>query len=84
MSDQFDERNYCPFHFKPLNECGCNTPMAPMTNDLKQRAIDAIDKLFGDTSVSVETTLDRMEELRSHIDINIQTLKDDIKAQEEE
>lgn len=48
-----------------------------------EAAIEACDEVFGDTSVSKERTLDRMQEIRSHIDNSIDCLKADIKAEEE-
>jgi hypothetical protein len=46
--------------------------------ELKKKAKDAIGALFSDKSVSLETTLDSMEELASDIEANIMALKDDI------
>lgn len=37
---------------------------------------DAIDELFGDTSVSQAQTLDWMKEIKDHIDVSIQALKE--------
>lgn len=42
----------------------------------------AIDDLFGDTSVSLRTTLDRLEDIVDHADSMIGALKDDIDKEE--
>ena len=42
---------------------------------LKQDALDAIDKLHSDTSVSPETTLDSLEEVMEHLEMSIDALK---------
>lgn len=44
-----------------------------------ERAKEAIDKVFNDTSVGLEVTLERMEDLRAEIEINIDALKQDMK-----
>lgn len=41
--------------------------------------VECIDELFGDTSVSAETTLSRLEEIRDELDYKIDALKQDIK-----
>lgn len=52
----------------------------------KDRLVDAaksaIDEVFGDTSVTKERTLERMQELNSHIESSIDCLKEDIERDE--
>jgi hypothetical protein len=45
-----------------------------------ETARDAIETLFGDTSVNKQVTLDDLEELESDIESKIDALKADIKA----
>lgn len=51
-----------------------------------ETARDAINAVFGDTSVSREETKRQLEELAADIDMNLQTMADgeDDRAQEEE
>jgi len=44
-----------------------------------EAARDAIDALFGDTSVEQQVTLDDLEELQSDIENKIDALKSDLK-----
>jgi hypothetical protein len=44
-----------------------------------EAALEAIDALFGDTSVSKQVTLDDLEELQSDIETKIDALEADIK-----
>jgi hypothetical protein len=48
----------------------------------KNEALLAIDAMFGDTSVSKQTTLDLLEELQSEVDSKVDALKADIKHEE--
>lgn len=49
-----------------------------MTHEqLKQEAIDAIQQLFGDTSVSQQQTLDSLREVLGEVQESIQTLIED-------
>lgn len=48
---------------------------------LEDKARKAIDELFGDTSVSLETTLASLKELRAQLDLLIVCLKEDIKRE---
>lgn len=48
----------------------------------KNEALLAIDEMFGDTSVSKQTTLDLLEELQSEVDSKVDALKADIKHEE--
>lgn len=48
-----------------------------------EAAIEACEEVFGDTSVSKEKTLKRMQEIRSHIDTSIDCLKQNIEAEQE-
>jgi hypothetical protein len=56
----------------------------PKKDELVDAAKEAIDEVFGDTSVSKETTMERMKDLRSHIDDSMTSLREDIKREEEE
>ncbi len=47
-------------------------------NDKKQDILDAIDELFGDTSVPAKTTLDQLEEIRDEAQSKIDALKHDL------
>lgn len=49
---------------------------------LKQAALDAIEELFGDTSVGNLVTRDDLEELRSDIDSKIECIDADIARNE--
>jgi len=49
----------------------------------KRRIIDAIDDLFGDTSVSQQETLDALEDAASDLESKIYALRDDIKNKQE-
>lgn len=49
----------------------------------KQIALDAINEVFGNTSVSPETTLERLEELREEIDGKIELIESDLARKEE-
>lgn len=40
---------------------------------------ELIDRFFADTSQSLETTLDGLEEVRSHVDVLCDSLREDIK-----
>jgi len=42
--------------------------------------IEAIDELFGDTSVSKQVTLAWMEEIFGHVGTNVDAIKEDIEA----
>ena len=46
--------------------------------------IRRIDTVFGDSSVPLETTLEQMEEVGSHVDTCIDALRDDIERRDEE
>lgn len=46
--------------------------------------IERVNKVFGDTSVSQETTLYLMEQIEDVVDTNIVALKDDIRRKSEE
>jgi hypothetical protein len=45
------------------------------------KAKEAIDAVFGDTSVPQEETLDRLKEVRSHIDVLMDAIRTDLKRQ---
>jgi hypothetical protein len=45
---------------------------------------EQIDKIYSDTSVSPSSTLERMEELKDHIQWNIDALNDTMRDKEEE
>jgi hypothetical protein len=47
-------------------------------------ALDAIDEIFGDTSVCQQTTLDALEELQSDLDLKIDCIQHDLKVQARE
>ncbi len=47
-----------------------------------QAILDQINELFGDTSVSKQTTLDALEEIQTEIEFKIVALKEDIKRDE--
>jgi polyhydroxyalkanoate synthesis regulator phasin len=53
--------------------------MSDEHSELKKQAIDAIDELFSDTSVSKEKTIDSLEELVEHIEDSIMAIRADIK-----
>jgi len=53
----------------------------PKRDGLVDAAKAAIDEVFGDTSVSKEQTLDRMNELSNHIESSISCLEEDIKRE---
>jgi hypothetical protein len=44
-----------------------------------QNAIDAIDKIFGDTSVPPQVTLEALEEIQDNLESKIGCLKNDIR-----
>ena len=46
-----------------------------MNEELYQAALNAINELFGDTSVSKETTRDSLEALRDEIEILLESLE---------
>jgi hypothetical protein len=46
----------------------------PDTLQLKEEALEAIDKLFGDTSVSQAQTKDLLEEIIDEIEMKIESL----------
>jgi hypothetical protein len=50
----------------------------------KKEALELIDQLFGDTSVSKRQTLDLLEDIQSEVDSKIDALRADIKAEEGE
>lgn len=50
------------------------------TKQQKQKILDLIDDLFGDTSVSQRTTLAAMQEIKEACESNIQAIEDDIKS----
>ena len=47
-----------------------------------EAAREAIEKLFGDTSVEKQVTLDDLEELQSDVDSKIDALRADIKHEQ--
>lgn len=49
----------------------------------KKRIVDAIDDLFGDTSVSQQETLDALEDIISDLESKTYALRDDIKKKQE-
>ena len=55
---------------------------AKREDELVEAAKAAIDEVFGDTSVSPEETLSRMEELRSCIESSVDALRADLKLDE--
>jgi len=48
----------------------------------KKEALELIDQLFGDTSVSKKETLDALEDIQSEVDSKIDALRADIKHEE--
>lgn len=46
---------------------------------LKREVIEALNKLFGDRSVSQEQTLESLEEIQSETEIFIDAINDDLK-----
>lgn len=52
--------------------------------DLKKAALDAIENLFGDTSVSKTRTLKDMTEIRETVCNNIDLIVADLEASEED
>lgn len=53
-------------------------------SQLMKEAKAAIDKVFSDMSVTQTTTLDRMSELRDHVDECMEALRNDMEAEESE
>ena len=51
----------------------------PKVNKKVQVALQAIDNIFGDTSVSPETTLDQLEEIQADLEMKVDCLKNDIR-----
>jgi hypothetical protein len=50
-----------------------------MNNEmLLEKARKAIEELFSDTSVSVETAIENLQSLRDEIDVSIESLKSDL------
>lgn len=49
-------------------------------DDYMEAAKKAIDDLFSDTTVSQQTTVDKLEELRDEIEMKIDAIKGDIKS----
>jgi hypothetical protein len=45
-------------------------------NELKKRAVEAIEKLFSDTSVPREQTREALEGLKDEIDARLETIDD--------
>lgn len=54
-----------------------------MSNPKTKEIIALIDALFGDTSVSQESTLSELEEIRSHVSMQIDAINEDLKSQED-
>lgn len=57
--------------------------MAKGIDEKKQAVIDALEELFGDTSVSKKETLDALEEIESEVASKCDALKADIKHDEQ-
>ena len=51
-------------------------------SELVRQAKIAIDKVFDDTSVDLETALASLEELQEQVEMNIQAVQDDIIEEE--
>jgi len=49
---------------------------------MKKKILDAIAELFRDTTVSQQTTLNALREIRDDLDIRIDALEEDIKRNE--
>lgn len=49
-------------------------------SDKKQIALEAIEDLFGDKSLSLREAVDALEEVRDEIDGRIMALKEDLRA----
>ena len=47
---------------------------------IADKVLDAIDEIFGDTSVSTEEVLELMEEIEYHVSCNIDALRDDVEC----
>lgn len=52
-----------------------------MSNDLYQQALDAIQELFGDTSVSQQETLSLLDMLIDEIGTFIDAIENDLKSE---
>ena len=44
---------------------------------------DAIDELFSDTTVLKQVTLERMQEIRDHVGISVDAIKEDMDAEDD-
>lgn len=49
---------------------------------LKKEAMEKIEKLFSDTSVSQATTKGSLEEIRDEIDMKIESIREDMKRRD--
>lgn len=55
-----------------------------MTHDeLKKQALDAIEKVFGDTSVGQQTTIDSLREIMDNCNDYIMSIETDLSHQDE-
>lgn len=52
--------------------------------DVTKTAHDSIEAVFGDTSVSLETTLERLDNLRDLITERMECVQDDLKLRQDE
>lgn len=55
-----------------------------MNKRLLKEALDAINKVFSDTSVSQETTMDTLRELRDDIEMKMECIRVDLKLKRSE
>ncbi len=56
--------------------------MSVKLKDKQESASEAIDAVFGDTTVSRQETKDALEELAAQIEMKLQCLKDDAEREE--
>lgn len=55
-----------------------------MSNEqLYENALDAINELFGDSTVSIQKALENLENLQSEIEAKIECLKEDLLREQE-
>jgi len=51
---------------------------------LLEQALNAVDNLFSDSSVPLETTLDRLEQVQTEVELRIEMILGDIQCQQGE
>ena len=53
-------------------------------DEIYEEAIKAIQKVFDDTSMSPEGTIESLQSLQSEIDVMIEAIRDDLRSEDED